>query len=299
MVVIDLVGWPESSVGQEMYTSVSNGHGVKELKLRDKVVVVTGSTRGIGLAIAEACAREGARVVVSSRHEEAVRAAVDALAGEGLQVSGRAANVAQPEDLDQLLQHAIDRWKRVDVWINNAGLSAGLRPVDEMAPEEIQEIVDTNLTGTILACRLVIPYFVQQGGGVLINMSGRGGRGDPTPFTAVYGATKSAVISLTRSLAQENKSKPVSIHVVLPGMVATDFYRDMKVSPKLTATGQSMPYVLKAVGGPVEEVARLFVTIAAQEPGKVTGKTYSVFKGGKMMRAMAQLMWYRATGKIR
>lgn len=282
-----------------MYTPVSSGEGVKEVKLTDRVIVVTGSTRGIGRAIAEACAREGARVVVSSRHEEAVRAAVEAMTREGLKVSGRVADVALPEDLDRLLQHAVDRWERVDVWINNAGLSAGLRPVDEMAPEEIQEIVDTNLTGTILACRLVIPYFVQQGGGILINMSGRGGRGDATPFTAVYGATKTAVTGLTRSLAQENKDQPISIHVVLPGMVATDFYRDIKVSPRLTATGQSMPYVLKAVGGPVEEVARLFVEIAAQEPGKVTGKTYSVFKGGRMMRAMAQLMWYRATGKIK
>lgn len=272
---------------------------MQDVKLSDRVIVVTGSTRGIGRAIAEACAREGARVVVSSRHEEAVRTTVDALTREGLRVSGRAANVARYEELDQLLQHAVDRWERVDVWINNAGLSAGLRPVDEMAPEEIQEIVDTNLTGTVLACRLVIPYFVRQGGGILVNMSGRGGRGDATPFTAVYGATKTAITGLTRSLAQENKAEHLSIHAVLPGMVATDFYRNMKVSPRLAATGKSMPYVLEAVGGPVEEVARLFVEIATQEPGKVTGKTYSIFKGGRMLRAMAQLMWYRATGKIK
>ncbi len=268
------------------------------MKLQDKVVVVTGSTRGIGRAVAEACAREGARVVVSSRNETAVQEVCGAMAARGLQISGIAADVSVKGDLERLLQHALDRWGRVDVWINNAGVSGGFRPLDEMSPEEIKAIVDTNLTATLQACRLLIPYFNRQGG-ILVNMSGKGGRGDPSPHLTTYAATKAAVISLTKSLALENKGHPISIHAVLPGMVATDFYKDVDASPKLTETARSIPYVLKAVGMPIDLVAQLFVDIAAQQPGKETGKIYSLFKGRRLARGIGLLMWYRATGKIK
>jgi len=269
------------------------------MKLRDKVIVVTGSTRGIGRAIAEACAREGARLVVCSRDGESVRQTREALAAEGLQVSGIRADVSVPSDLEQLLQHALQEWGRVDVWVNNAGLSGGFQPLDEMSPEEIEAVIDTNLTATLQACRLVIPQFIRQGGGILVNMSGKGGRGEASPYLTVYAATKIAVISLTKSLALENKAHPISIHAVLPGMVATDFYRDVMPGRGLVAAAQSIPYVLKAVGVPVEEVGRLFVDIASQQPGRETGKVYSLFKGWRMMRGIAMLMWYRAAGKVK
>ncbi len=270
------------------------------MRLENRVIVVTGSTRGIGRAIVGACAAEGASVVVSSRHEEAVRSTVDELTAAGLKASGIDADVARQGDLERLLRHAVETWGRVDVWVNTAGLSAGYRPVDEMSAAEVQELVDSNLTGTIQACRLLVPYFVQRRGGVLVNMSGRGARGDPTPYTAVYGATKVAVQHFTLSLARENKGRPISIHAVLPGMVATDFYRDdMKTSPRLAENRKGIPYVLKAVGVPMEEVAALFVDIASQDPGRETGKVYTLFKGKRMMKAMGLLAYYRATGKIR
>jgi len=81
-------------------------------------------------------------------------------------------------------------------------------------------------------------------------------------------------------------------------MVATDFYKDVKTSPKLAASAQSLPYVLKAFGVPIDVVGRSFVQIAAQEPGKVTGKSYSLLSGLRLIRAIGLLMWYRTTGKI-
>ena len=159
------------------------------MQLKDKVVVVTGSTRGIGRAIAEACAREGASVVVCSRKAEAVDAAVNEMQKAGHRVSGIFCDVSSQADLERLLAHATTTWGRVHVWINNAGLSGGLRFLEEMGPEEIAEIVRVNVTGTMLACRLAIPYLLGQGGGVLINMSGKGWRGEASPHTAVYAAT--------------------------------------------------------------------------------------------------------------
>ena len=269
------------------------------MKLKDKVIVITGSTRGIGRGIAEACAREGAKVVICSRNESSVRETCKALEQRGFAVSGVPCDVSIQSDLEKLLQHAIQTWGRVNVWVNNAGLSGGFRLLTDMSEEEITSIINVNLAGTLKACRIVIPYFIQQGAGILINVSGKGGRrGEASPFLATYAATKAAVTSLTKSLAQEYKAHPISIHSVLPGMVATDFYHDVKTSPDLAARTQSFQYVFKAIGVPVDVVGRLFVEIAAQEPGKVTGKTYSPFSRMRLLRGIGLLMWYRITGKI-
>jgi glucose 1-dehydrogenase len=268
------------------------------MKLVDRVIVVTGSTRGIGRAIAEACAREGAAVVVSSRHEVAVGQAVETLRGAGLRASGLAADVAVRADLERLLEHAIRTWGHVDVWVNNAGLAQGMQPVAAMDPEEIARIVAVNLTGTAEACRLVIPYLIERGRGIVLNMSGKGADGHASPYTAVYAATKAAVTSLTRSLAAENKGHPISIHAIIPGMVATDFYRDMKVAPGLEGHAASLPYVLSALAVPLDVVGRRVAEIAAQQPGRSTGKVYNLFSGARLVRGMVKLVGYRLTGKV-
>jgi NAD(P)-dependent dehydrogenase (short-subunit alcohol dehydrogenase family) len=269
------------------------------MKLQSKVIVITGATRGIGRAVAEACAREGAKVAICSRDGQAVKGAVDALAGQGLSVSGIPADVSAPGDLENLLQHAIDTWGGVDVWVNNAGLSSGSRYLHELAAGEIAEIVNVNLTGVLLACRLVIPYFVARGGGVLINLTGKGGRGDASPYTTTYAATKAAVTSLTRSLAKEYGDHPISIHAVVPGMVATDLLTKAEFSPELAHQAEALPYALEAFGVPIDEVAREFVAVIAQEPGKITGKVYSFLGGWRLARGIALMAYYGATGRLR
>ncbi len=235
------------------------------MKLNGRVVVVTGSTRGIGRAVAEACAKEGARVVICSRQKSAVAETLETFKKEGWQVSGITIDVSVKGDLEKLFQHAIETWGKIDVWINNAGLSGGFRPLPQMTQEEIRALVEVNFTAVLDACRIVIPYFITKGGGILINMKGTGGRGEPSPFLATYSATKAAITNLTNSLAEENRAYPISIHSVIPGMVATDFYKDMKTSPELAASIQSLPYVLKAFGVPTDIVGCFFVKIAVQK----------------------------------
>jgi NAD(P)-dependent dehydrogenase (short-subunit alcohol dehydrogenase family) len=238
-------------------------------------------------------------VVLCSRDATAVEEATKELTQQGFEVSGLKCDVSVPEDVEKLLQHATETWGRVDVWVNNAGVSGGYRPLDEMDPEEIARIVDVNLTATLRACRAVIPHFVQQGEGVLINVSGKGGRGDASPYMTVYAATKAAVTSLTKSLAEENKEYPISIHSVLPSMVETDLMKDVKTSPRVADVAEGLPYVLKAIGVPLDEVGRLVARIAAQEPRREAGKSYSALKGPRLMRGIALLTWYRLTGKIK
>jgi meso-butanediol dehydrogenase/(S,S)-butanediol dehydrogenase/diacetyl reductase len=267
--------------------------------LAGKVVVVTGATRGIGLAIARASAEAGASVAICSRHADAVEATVTALSANGARVTGIRCDVSRESDLEALLAHAVDAHGRVDVWFNNAGLSSGYRPLDELPPDEIREIVAVNLIGTALACRMLIPHFAT--GGVIVNLSGRGGRGDPTPHTAIYGATKAGVLSLTRSLAAENRrNSRLSIHALLPGMVMTDFYGpDMKVSPRLAESAVNIPLIIGAIGVPAADVGALAVRIAAQEPGHETGRVYRAADGPRMMVGGMKLAWWRLSGRMR
>jgi NAD(P)-dependent dehydrogenase (short-subunit alcohol dehydrogenase family) len=267
-------------------------------KLKDKVIIITGSTRGIGRVIAEVCAEEGAKIVICSRNESAVNKVCEIFTKQGFKVSGISVDVSDQSDLEKLLQHTIKTWGRVDVWINNAGLTGGFRPLEDMSPEEITAIVDVNLTGVLKACRLIIPYFIKQNGGILINLSGKGGRGEASPFLTTYAATKAAVTNLTKSLAKENKEYPLSIHSVVPGMVETDFYKNMKTSPKLDADVRNLPYVLKAFGVPIDVVGCFFVKIIEQVPGRVTGKSYSILRGRRLIRGIGLMMWYRLTRKI-
>ncbi|HEY3317610.1 MAG TPA: SDR family oxidoreductase [Coriobacteriia bacterium] len=269
------------------------------MALQGKVVVVTGSTRGIGRAIAEACAAHGAVVVISSRKPRAVEEAVADLLAAGRSASGVVCDVGKPDDVEALLAHAIDTHGHIDVWFNNAGISPGYLPLTECSAEDLRHIASVNLLGVEYAARLVLPYFAEHGG-ILVNVSGRGGRGDATPYTAAYGATKAAVLQLTRSLAAENRRHgKVSVHALLPGMVETDFYGpEMRVSPDLEASARNIPWVLRAIGVSKREVGEFAARVAAQEPGRETGRVYRTVRGIRAMRGVARLIGYRMSGRI-
>jgi len=269
------------------------------MKLKDKVVVITGSTRGIGRAIARACAQQGARVVISSRKESAVKETCETFQKENFKVSGIKTDVAVNADLIKLFNHSVETWGQIDVWINNAGLSAGMRFFDELSPEEIEEIINVNITGTMQASRIIIPYFIKQEKGILINMGGMGSKGEKAPHLTAYALTKAAIASFTMNLAEEYKGHPISIHMLIPGMVETDFYHDIKTSPKLTKDLQNLPYALEAFSVPIEEVGKACADIAAQEPGKYTGKIYSLLRGTRLMRGIGLMIWYRLSGKMK
>jgi NAD(P)-dependent dehydrogenase (short-subunit alcohol dehydrogenase family) len=268
------------------------------MRLHDKVVIVTGSTRGIGRSIAFACAREGASVVVSSRSAEAVQRTVGEMKASGYSVAGITCDTTLPGALEELLRFAVATFGKVDVWINNAGLSSGYRPLDELNPAEISRIVATNITSVAVGCSIALPWMREHGGGIVVNMSGRGGRGEASPWTALYAATKAAVTSLTRSLAAENEGCNISINAVIPGMVATDFYKDIPTSPRCSSELVSLPRVLDAFGVPLDVVGQRFVDIVAQEPGKVTGHIYNLLQGRRLARGILKMTYARVTHKL-
>jgi glucose 1-dehydrogenase len=253
--------------------------------LSHKTVVITGFSRGIGFALAEACARDGASVVISSRNNAAVENAVDYLKQKGYTVSGIRADVTNTLELKILLGQAIRTYGRVDVWINNAGIAGGFRTLQSISTGEIKEIVETNLLGTLYSCSLVIPYFLEHGGGVIINVSGKGGKGDASPYLASYAATKAAVTSLTRSLAKENKKNAISINCVFPGIVETDMWRNIKTCPETASQVEIIPVLIDAWATPISRVAGLVVKLCAQVPGRKSGTCYSAGSAARYFKA--------------
>lgn len=197
------------------------------------VVVITGSTRGLGRGLATAFLARGCRVVVSGRRQaDAERVAAElAAAGDPAQAlgAGRAlgagCDVTAPEQVDALWQSAIGRFGRVDIWVNNAGVAAPRRALWEQSVEDARAVVDVNLLGTLHGARTAIRGMLAQGGGRVFNLEGYGSNGMMTSGMSAYGSSKSAVTYLTRSLALEVKDTPVQVRAVSPGIVDTDLLR--------------------------------------------------------------------------
>ena len=267
--------------------------------LTDKIIVITGSTRGIGRSIAEACAAEGATIVISSRSADAVAETLAAFTARGWSASGIVTDVADTAQVQALFDHTIATHGRIDAWVNNAGISEGYRPLDELSVAELDDIVRINLLGHLYALRIAVPYFRQHGGHIL-NLAGRGYKGEATPYTAAYASTKTAIASITKSVAEENHDiSNMSVNALVPGMVATDFYVDITSSPRLEATKDNWRYALEAFGVPLDVVGREAAALLGKEPGRETGRIYSLLKGPRLARGIALMSWYGMTGKMK
>jgi NAD(P)-dependent dehydrogenase (short-subunit alcohol dehydrogenase family) len=268
------------------------------MSVQGKVVVITGSTRGIGRAVAEECGRRGATVVVSSRTRAAVEIACAELKASGANVSGFAADASCAGDLEALREHALEKHGGIDVWFGNAGLSNGYRFLEDESAEEVRDLITANVLGQLYGAQAILPYF-REHGGYFMTMCGRGWKGDATPYTTAYGASKAAVASLTRSLAAENKKHHnLSVNGFVPGMVDTDFYADLKCSPRLEATKGNIRLALDAFGVPLDVVARRAADLLGEEPGRTTGKIYALLTPGRMIRGGAKMALWGMTGKL-
>ncbi|KAK4604178.1 hypothetical protein RGQ29_012614 [Quercus rubra] len=203
-------------------------------------VVITGSTRGLGKALAREFLLSGDRVVVASRSPESVHMTVKELeenlkdfittasgsARKNLQhakVVGIACDVCEPDDVQKLANFAVNELGSINIWINNAGTNKGFRPLLQFSDEDVKQIVSTNMVGSLLCTREAMQVMKNQAkGGHIFNMDGAGSGGSSTPLTAVYGSTKCGLRQLQASLLKESKRSKVGVHTASPGMVLTD-----------------------------------------------------------------------------
>lgn len=188
-----------------------------------KTVVITGSTRGIGRGLAENFLKRGCQVVVSGRRQDSVDAVVAELAaGATDRVAGKACDITRVEDLQALWDFAKSTFGRVDVWINNAGMSLPRKPIYEQDAAALQQIVNTNLASVLLAANVVMAGMREQGSGQIWNMEGFGSNGAVQPGMAAYGATKRAVQYLNKALRKDAGGSGVQVCTLSPGIVVTD-----------------------------------------------------------------------------
>lgn len=191
-----------------------------------RVVVVTGGTRGIGLGLARELLARDCRVVLCGRSEASVAKALGEL-DAGIKATGVPADVTSRESLQALWDHAIATYGRVDVWINNAGISAPRRPLTEVSAETVTSVFATNTFGATNGCAVALAGLqAQAGGGWIWNMEGFGSTGQVQAGMATYGASKRAVTYLTETLVKETKGTDVKVGFLSPGIVATDLLVD-------------------------------------------------------------------------
>jgi NAD(P)-dependent dehydrogenase (short-subunit alcohol dehydrogenase family) len=189
-----------------------------------KVIVITGSTRGIGFGLADAFLGLGCQVVVSGRFQESVQAAVEQLSRRHAldNILGQPCEVADYSQVEELWKAGKDRFGRIDIWINNAGIGHPQANFWEHPLEEIDAVVETNILGTMYGTRVALKEMLAQGYGALYNMEGLGSDGRIVDGLAVYGSTKSALRYLDRSLEKQLEGMPVIVGSLSPGMVVTE-----------------------------------------------------------------------------
>jgi len=196
--------------------------------MSEKIIVITGSTRGIGFGLAESFLQLGCSVTVSGRSRESTELAESELSvkNDGSRILGIACDVTNPEQVVALWDATIARFGKVNIWINNAGHSGDMGMVWERPPKEVESVITTNLLGTIYGAQVAFRGMQAQGYGAIYNMEGMGSDGRMHAGLTFYGTTKSAVHYFTKSFALEAKDSPVIIGGLRPGMVATDMIRD-------------------------------------------------------------------------
>jgi len=244
--------------------------------LTGRVAVVTGATRGIGRAIAFELGRAGASLVISSRKADAVNATCAALDAEGIEAMGVPANVGRLDDARALIGVAESEHGRLDVLVNNAGVSPLYGPLTEMTEAAFDKIMAVNVKGPWeLGCR-AMPIMAAQGGGSIINISSVDGI-RPDRDLGIYSASKAALINLTKAMALEWGAQNVRANAICPGLIKTDFSAAMW-NENAAVDAQLARQPLPRLGAP-EDVAGLALFLASDAGSYCTGGVYLVDGG--------------------
>jgi NAD(P)-dependent dehydrogenase (short-subunit alcohol dehydrogenase family) len=189
-----------------------------------KIVVITGSTRGIGYGLADSFLDRGSSVMISGRTPAAVNEAVANLADKfgDEHLAGHSCNVREFAELEGLWTAAVDKFGKVDIWINNAGINHKLMKPWQLPSDEVKDIIETNLLGVMYGSMVAVDRMIEQGAGAIYNMEGMGSTGRKMEGMTVYGTTKYGLRYFTDSLVMETKNTPIIIGAIRPGMVMTD-----------------------------------------------------------------------------
>ena len=244
-----------------------------DIRLDGKAAVVTGASKGIGLAIARGLAEAGADVLLSSRKADQLERAAATLDGAGGKVSWRVAHAGDPEQAQACLEDAVEEFGRLDILVNNAATNPHFGPMLEIDRARAQKTLEVNQLGLLAWCQSAWRLSMADHGGTIVNIASVGGLG-PEPGIGWYNATKAAVIHLTRQLAYE-LAPGVRVNAVAPGLVKTDFARALWERGE-EQISQKIP--LRRLGLP-DDIASAAVFLASDAASWITGHVLVVDGG--------------------
>ena len=244
-------------------------------RLSDRVAIITGASRGIGRAVALALAAEGAKVVVNyASSSDAAQQVVTAITDAGGSAIALQADVSKLEQVDALFNETLEKFGRVDVLVNNAGITRDTLLL-RMKPEDWQAVIDLNLSGVFLCTRAVSKLMLKQRSGRIINIASVSGQMG-NPGQANYSAAKAGVIGFTKTVAKELASRGITVNAVAPGFIATDMTSELK-------SEEILKYIPLGRYGEPEEVAGMVRFLAADSAAAyITGQVFNV-DGGMVM----------------
>ncbi len=263
---------------------MGNAKGGYAMRLKDKVALVTGAASGIGKATVVLFGQEGAKVMCADIDGEGAERAARQIADAGGEAASTRADVSREADVQRMVGETVERWGRLDILFNNAGIGFGM-PVTQVPEEEWDRLIDINLKGVFLGCKHAIPEMLKQGGGAIVNTaSGAGLRG--TAMLTTYCASKGGVVLLTKSLAVEWARQGVRVNCVCPGVIRTPILDPflnqsqqlLGMSPEAVLERMAQEHPIGRVGEP-EEVARAVLFLASEEASFVTGVALPVDGG--------------------
>ena len=227
------------------------------MKLDGKVAVITGGTKGIGIAIATALVSHGAMVFVCSRSLPDVTSAVEALSENG-RAGGTVCDVRDESSVERMLGECTQIFGGVDIVVNNAGLAFPGKTVEEISGEEFRETLETNLFGVFYVCHHAIPMLKKRGGGYILNISSLAGQ-NPIPRMAAYNASKFGLNGFTEAMMQEVRHDNIKVSYICPGSVNTSFGNDTPSSDK---AWQIQP----------DDIAQIVIDLLAMNPRVLPSK---------------------------
>lgn len=246
------------------------------LSLKNKTAIVTGSSRGIGRAIAVAYARAGARVVITSRKADACAAVVDQLKSEGLEASAIACNISRKEEVLGLVDQTEALYGKVDVLVCNAAVNPYYGPMSGITDEAFSKVMDVNIRSNLWLVNRVAPGMAEKGCGSVVIISSIAGLTGSRVLGA-YGISKAADMSLARSLALEWGKQGIRTNCIAPGLIKTDFAKALWDNPE-TLAGALKSSPLNMIGEP-EDIAGAALLLGSDAGRFITGTTI-VIDGG-------------------
>lgn len=248
------------------------------MKLDGKVAIVTGAASGMGKAIAELYAREGAKVLLADFNSEGAEAVAKGIADSGGTAKALKVDVAELADVENMIDTALQEFGTLDILVNNAGIMDGFEPVGDIPDEKWDKIFDVNTKGVMRAMRKAIPIFLEKEKGIIINVASTGGFSG-AHAGAAYGASKHAVIGLTKNTGFMYAQKGIRCNAIAPGAVETNIASSMTNINEFGLSRAGMTHALTPRAGKPEEIAQAALFLATDESSFVNGTVLTVDGG--------------------